>query len=79
MTIKIYITQTGSGYGYLNADSKKVIATIKEGRNKPGIYLWRIVNGEWGFTNLEQAHYMVRELLSQQAANLGCDIEFINI
>lgn len=79
MTIKINITQTENGYGYLNADSKKVIATIKEGRNKPGIYLWQIFNGEYGFESLQQATFMVRELLAQQALELGCEIEFINI
>lgn len=78
MAIKINITQTESGYSYFNADRKKVIATIKEDRNEPGFYLWQIFNGECGFTNLEQSHYMIRGLLSQQASNLGCDIEFIN-
>lgn len=79
MTIKINIIKTETGLNYENANSGIITATIREGRNRPWIYLWRIINGESGFSNMEQSDYMVKELLSQRASDLGCDIEFINI
>lgn len=78
MKIKINIIKTETGYDFRNAESGIITAFIREGRNKPGIYLWHITYGEYGFDNIEQAIYTVKEILSQRAANLGCEIEFIN-
>lgn len=82
MTIKINITKTEDGYDFNNMSlwDTPLVATIREGRNKTGIYLWRILDeGKSGFHNLDAAKGIVKMHLTQIAAErLGCDIEFIS-
>ena len=77
MTIKVNIINTADGYNFRNAESGKLIGTIHEGRNKPNAYMWETF-GDTGWGNPGQALYTLKEVLSQRASNLGCDIEFIN-
>lgn len=81
MTIKVNIIKTADGYNYRNADknSNKLIGTIHEGRNKPGIYLGETFGDTTGFGSLEQTHYTLQKILAQRAVNLGCEIEFYEI
>lgn len=83
MTIKINIIKTTDGYEFRNSGlwDYPVVAAIREGRNKPGIYLWKIIDEDkWGFHNLAGAMGRVKANLTLIAADiLGCDIEFINI
>ena len=80
MTLKIDIIKTGNGYNYRNADTRKLVGTIKEGRNKPGVFLWETF-GDYGFVSgLEQAEHELKHTLSQRANDLGIyDIEYTNI
>ncbi len=78
MTIKIDIIKTEIGYNYRNSESRKLIGTIKEGRDKPGIYFWGSF-GMGGWASLEQAHSELQYILSRKASELGVEIEFTNI
>lgn len=82
MTIKINITQTETGYNFINMSrwDTPLVATIRDGHNKPGIYLWRILDEDKsGFHNLDGAISVVKMHLTQIAADrLGCNVEFID-
>ncbi len=78
MAIKVDIIKAEIGYNYRNSESRKLIGTIKEGRNKPGIFHWKSF-GRYGWAALEQAIYELQHTLSQKASELGEEIEFINI
>ena len=78
MKVIVNIITTKYGLNLREAESNKLIGTVNEGRNKPGIYLWETF-GDAGWASLEQALYTIKEVLSQRAANLGLDIEFKNI
>lgn len=77
MIIKANIIKTADGYYFRNAESDKLIGTIHEGRTTTQ-YRWETF-GDAGWGDLKQALYTLKEVLAQRAANLGCDIEFINI
>ena len=77
MEIIINIIKTERGYNYRNAESGKLVATVNEGRNKPGVYYWELPC-EHGWGNEAQAHYQLQEVLRQRADNLGIGINFNN-
>ncbi len=81
MKIQISIRKAGNGFDFHNANAWDfpLIATIREGKNKPDIYLWRILDeGKSGFHNLAGAIGRVKANLTLIAADrLGSDIEFI--
>lgn len=77
MEIKINIIKTERGYNYRNAESGKLVATVNEGRNKPGIFLWELPC-DHGWAAEKQAHYELQEVLRQRADNLGVEITFTN-
>lgn len=81
MTIEIVITEVEKDieWQYREADSNKLVGRVREGRNKPGCFMWHIPeNGDGGFQNLKEAHYVLQNVLTQYAVNLGCEIKFIN-
>lgn len=78
MTIKVNIEIKGVNYYFSNAETGKLIGTIREGKNKPGIYVWESFD-EGGFTSLAKCvNYLKLELMTR-AEQLGCDIKFIYI
>ncbi len=77
MEIKINIIKTVKGYNYRNAESGKLVGTVNEGRNKPGVYFWELPS-DHGFTTEEKAHKELQEALTERAENLGIEITFTN-
>lgn len=81
MKVRISIEKVQGGYDFHNAKAwdYPVVATIRESKNKPGVYLWRIYDeGKSGFSNLDGAIGRVKLYLTQIAVErLGGDIEFI--
>lgn len=78
MTIKVNIIKTAVGYNFRNSESGKLIGTVHEGKNKPGIYVWETF-GEGGFDSLAKCVNFLKLELMTRAERLGCDIEFINL
>ena len=77
MTIKIDIIKTERGYNYRNSESGKLVGTVNEGRNKPGVFLWELPC-DHGWADEKRAHYMLQQLLGQRASDLGVEITFSN-
>ena len=72
MKIQISIRKAGNGFDFHNANAWDfpLIATIREGKNKPDIYLWRILDeGKSGFHNLAGAIGRVKANLTLIAAD----------
>lgn len=78
MTIKVNIIKTADGYNFRNAESGKLIGTVHEGKNKPGVYVWESF-GEGGFSSLAKCVNFLKLELTDRAEKLGCDIEFNNL
>lgn len=77
MTIKINIIKTADGYEFRNAETGKLLGTVRQGRNTTKWH-W-IIPGDYGCGSEEQALYEIKETLAQRAAYLGLETRFINI
>lgn len=76
-TIKIEIIKTRNGYNFRNMESRKLVGTIHEGKNKPGIYRWETF-GQFGFSTLAKSVNFIKLELMNRAEQLCCEIEFVN-